>query len=204
MATWLADCATTTRCFFGSCKLPSRNFRRIRHCIWTIFRSGTWIYSREDTSTVVRLGCQSSPLVCCACPFKRTCLWTTLAWMARSTSTSFTEACFNTVTSPTAIQFYPQHRWLIFGRPINDFIPILPGWYWRHNSWIETSLAREAAMRARNVRNAERLFEHTVRLQHLKVGDRVYIQYQTGNHHCDGIEPTLWSTWNSSTNTLSE
>ena len=37
-------------------------------------------------------------------------------------------------------------------------------------------------MRARNVRNAERLIEHTVRLQPLKVGDRVFIQNQTGNH----------------------
>ena len=37
-------------------------------------------------------------------------------------------------------------------------------------------------MRARNVRNAERLTEHTVRLQPLKVGDRVFFQNQTGNH----------------------
>ena len=37
-------------------------------------------------------------------------------------------------------------------------------------------------MRARNVRNAERLTENTVRLQPLKVCDRVFIQNQTGNH----------------------
>ena len=37
-------------------------------------------------------------------------------------------------------------------------------------------------MRARNVRNAERLTEHTVRLQPLKIGERVFIQNQTGNH----------------------
>ena len=37
-------------------------------------------------------------------------------------------------------------------------------------------------MRARNVRNAERLTEHTVQLQPLKVGDRVFIQNQTANH----------------------
>ena len=37
-------------------------------------------------------------------------------------------------------------------------------------------------MRAINVRNADRLTEHTVRLQSLKVGDRVFIQNQTGNH----------------------
>ena len=71
---------------------------------------------------------------------------------------------------------------MIFGRPIKDFIPILPGSYRPQNTWIETSRAREEAMRARNVRNAERLTEHMVRLQPLKVGDRVFIQNQTGNH----------------------
>ena len=71
---------------------------------------------------------------------------------------------------------------LIFGRPIKDFIPILPGSYKPHNTWIETSRARKKAMRARNVRKAERLTEHTVRLQPFKVGDRVSIQNQTGNH----------------------
>ena len=70
---------------------------------------------------------------------------------------------------------------MIFERPIKDFIPILPGSYRPHNTWIETSRAREEAMRARNVRNAERPTEHTVRLQPLKVGDRVFIQNQTGN-----------------------
>ena len=74
----------------------------------------------------------------------------------------------------------PAH--MIFGRPLKDFIPILPGSYRPHNTWIETSRATEGAMRARNVRNAERLTEHTVRLQPLKVGDRVFIQNQTGNH----------------------
>ena len=37
-------------------------------------------------------------------------------------------------------------------------------------------------MRARNVRNAERLTEHTVRLEPLKVGDGVFIQKETGIH----------------------
>ena len=71
---------------------------------------------------------------------------------------------------------------MIFGRHIKDFIPILPGSYRPHNTWIETSRAREEAMRARNVRNAERLTESTVRLQPFKVGDRFFIQNQTGNH----------------------
>ena len=37
-------------------------------------------------------------------------------------------------------------------------------------------------MRAGNNRNAERLTEHTVQLQHPRVGQRVFIQNQTGNH----------------------
>ena len=69
---------------------------------------------------------------------------------------------------------------MIFGRPTKDFIPILPGSYRPHNTWIETSRAWVEAMRARNFRNAQRLTEHTIRLQPLKTGDRVFIQ--TGNH----------------------
>ena len=57
----------------------------------------------------------------------------------------------------------------IFGRPIKDFILILPRSYRPHNTWIETSRAREEAMRARNVRKSERLTEHIVRLQPLKL-----------------------------------
>ena len=105
------------------------------------------------------------------------CSWTTLARTARSTSTNFKEACFNTATPLTATPVYPQHK---------DFIPILPGSYRPHNTWIERSRAREEAMRARNVRNSERLTEHTVRLQPHKVGDRVFIQNQTGN------QPLRW------------
>ena len=71
---------------------------------------------------------------------------------------------------------------MIFGRPIKDIIPILPGSYSPHNTWIETSRAREEAMRARNVRNAKSLIEHTVRLQLPKVGDPVVIQNQIANH----------------------
>ena len=71
---------------------------------------------------------------------------------------------------------------IIFGRPIKDFIPILPGSFRPHNTWIETSRAREEVMRARKVRNDERLAEHMVRLQPLKFGDRVFIQNQTSNH----------------------
>ena len=78
---------------------------------------------------------------------------------------------------------------MIFGRPIKDFIPILPGSHRPHNTWIETSRAREEAMRARNVRKAERHTEHTVRLQPLKVGDRDLSRNRLVTIHCDGIEP---------------
>ena len=71
---------------------------------------------------------------------------------------------------------------MIFGRPIKRIIAILPGSDRPHNTWTEASRAREEAMHAKNVRNAERLTEHTVQLQPLKVGDRVFIQNQTGNH----------------------
>ena len=71
---------------------------------------------------------------------------------------------------------------IIFGRSIKDFISILPGSNRPHNTWIETSRAREGARPARNVKKAERLIEHTVRLQPLKVDNRVFIQIQTGNN----------------------
>ena len=38
------------------------------------------------------------------------CSWTTLARTARSTSTNFKEACFNTATPLTAIPVYLQHK----------------------------------------------------------------------------------------------
>ena len=68
----------------------------------------------------------------------------------------------------------------IFGRPIRDFIPILPGRYRPHNTWKETLLAREEALRNRHMKAAERWSEHTKRLPPLKVGDTVRIQNQTG------------------------
>jgi hypothetical protein len=68
----------------------------------------------------------------------------------------------------------------IFGRPIRDFIPILPGRYKPHNTWRETLRAREEALRNRHMRAMERLSEHTKRLPPLKIGDTVRIQNQTG------------------------
>ena len=74
----------------------------------------------------------------------------------------------------------------IFGRPIRDFIPILPGRYRPHPTWRDTLAAREEALRNRHMRAAERWTEHTRRLPPLIVGDHVRIQNQTGTH------PTKW------------
>ena len=70
----------------------------------------------------------------------------------------------------------------IFGRPIKDLIPILPGKYQPHPVWKESLLAREAALRKRHIANHERWQEHTRRLPPLSVGDHVRIQNQVGNH----------------------
>ena len=70
----------------------------------------------------------------------------------------------------------------VFGRPIRDFIAILPGKYKPHNTWRETLAAREEALRNRHMRAAELWTEHTKRLPPLRVGDFVRIQNQTGPH----------------------
>ena len=74
----------------------------------------------------------------------------------------------------------------IFGRPIKDFIPILPGRYKPHPTWSDTLAAREEALRNRHMQAAERWTEHTKKLPPLVIGDRVRIQNQTGPH------PTRW------------
>ena len=57
----------------------------------------------------------------------------------------------------------------VFGRPIKDFIPILPGRYQPHPTWSDTLSAREEALRNRHMKTAERWTEHTRRLPPLKV-----------------------------------
>jgi hypothetical protein len=74
----------------------------------------------------------------------------------------------------------------VFGRPIKDFIPILPGRYIPHPTWRDTLSAREQALRNRHMQASERWSEHTKRLPPLKVGDHARIQNQTGPH------PTKW------------
>ncbi len=70
---------------------------------------------------------------------------------------------------------------VVFGRPIRDFIPILPGRYQPHSTWKETMTAREEALRNRHMRAHERWSEHTKRLPPLQVGDHVRLQNQIGN-----------------------
>ena len=66
----------------------------------------------------------------------------------------------------------------IFGRPIIDFIPILPMQYNPHPTWQDTLKLREAALRKRHVKISERLTEHTRELPQLCIGDHVRIQNQ--------------------------
>ena len=70
----------------------------------------------------------------------------------------------------------------IFGHPIRDFIPILPGLYIPHTTWRQMLSAREEALRIRHMKDAERWTEHTKSIPPLIVGDYVHIQNQTGNN----------------------
>lgn len=68
----------------------------------------------------------------------------------------------------------------VFGRPIRDFIPILPGRYQPHDTWKDTLVRREDALRNRHMKISEKLSEHTKHLLPLAVGDFVRIQNQIG------------------------
>ena len=70
----------------------------------------------------------------------------------------------------------------VFGRPIKDFIPILPGRYKPHPTWQDTLATRENALRNRHMKAAERWSEHTRQLPPLVVGDHVRVQNQIGPH----------------------
>lgn len=70
----------------------------------------------------------------------------------------------------------------VFGQPIKDFIPILPGKYKPHNTWYMSLAAREEALRNQHMHAMERWSEHTKRLPPLVIGDHVRIQNQSGNN----------------------
>ena len=74
----------------------------------------------------------------------------------------------------------------VFGRPIKDLIPILPGKYHPHPTWRDSLNLREEALRHRHMLHQDKWSEHTKALSPLKIGDRVRIQNQTGLH------PTKW------------
>ena len=74
----------------------------------------------------------------------------------------------------------------LFGRPIRDFIPILPGCYKPHPTWQDTLDKRENTLRNRHMRSAEKWNKHTRRLPSLVVGNYVRFQNQTGPY------PTKW------------
>ena len=74
----------------------------------------------------------------------------------------------------------------VFGKPVKNFIPVLPGRYEPHPTWKDTLDRREEALRARHMKAQERWTEHTKLLPPLKVGDLVRIQNQIGHH------PTKW------------
>jgi len=61
----------------------------------------------------------------------------------------------------------------IFGRPVKDVIPILPGCYKPHPTWQDTLATREEALQNRHVQCQERLSQHTHHLPPLVVGEHV-------------------------------
>ena len=69
---------------------------------------------------------------------------------------------------------------VLFGRPIRDLIPIVPGRFKPHEGWRLTQEERERALKVRYTRGQEAWSEHTRNLTPLQVGDRVLIQNQSG------------------------
>ena len=166
-----------TRWFFEACKIPSRRFRHI----------GMAEFTAEETATVVKLGCPSSPLVCCACPFKRTCRARGQSLQAHAYGQHWPaqrDQRRQISNRHASIPQHPRPRYRFIpstgelAPPIKYFLPFLSGSYRLHNTSIETSRDKKKAMRARNVRKGEHLTEHMVRLQPLDVDDQVFIQDQ--------------------------
>ena len=70
----------------------------------------------------------------------------------------------------------------VFGRPISDFIPILPGRYQPHDTRKETLAAHEEALQNRHMRHAEQWTVQHNALPPLSIGDFVRLQNQMGPH----------------------
>ena len=71
---------------------------------------------------------------------------------------------------------------VIFGRPIREFLPIIPMKYRPRPEWRLTMEQRELALARRHTRQEKLLTEHTRKLPALKPGDVVMVQNQTGRH----------------------
>ena len=70
----------------------------------------------------------------------------------------------------------------LFGKPVKDLIPILPGKYNTHTTWRESLDLREEVLRHRHMCHQKKWSEHTKTLFPLQLGYRVRIQNQTGPH----------------------
>ena len=115
--------------------------------------------------------------------YASTCSKTTLSWSQRSTLPNWKRhASIRQHLRPR--YFYLQHRRSL-DASIKDFISVPPCSYRPHNIWVKTWRTREEAMRARTVGSAERLTEHTVRLQPSKLATACSSR-RTSNH------PSRW------------
>ena len=63
-----------------------------------------------------------------------------------------------------------------------DLILIMPGKFRPHRTWEDSLNFREAAHGQRHTLHQDKWSEHTRSLQPLKIGDKVRVQNQTGNH----------------------
>ena len=104
---WLAHCAAVTRWFFGSCKKTYAKFSS-HTALQTSYRQMVDLNSqprRHNNCCQTGVSITASHLLglpiqtvaqCSGSRPASACSWTTLARTARSTSTNFEEACFNT------------------------------------------------------------------------------------------------------------
>ena len=74
----------------------------------------------------------------------------------------------------------------IFGRPIRDLLPIIPGRYAIPPQWRKTLTHREEVLAKKHATQGERWTRDTRPISPLRQGDRVWLQNQIGIH------PTKW------------
>ena len=70
---------------------------------------------------------------------------------------------------------------IIFGRRLNDYLPIKPGRLQLHPEWRLTMEQRELALAKRHSRRGSELTEHTRTQEPLQIGQNVLVQNQLGN-----------------------